>query len=393
MNLNERIRATLKEMGADLVGFADVTDLSADMTGGFVAAVSIAVRLDPSVVREVSNGPTQRYYKEYVRVNDLLDKLCRQIADLLTTCGWRARAIEATTANIDARTLSLPVQHKTIATRAGLGWIGKSALLITEEYGPAIRLGSVLTDAELETGEPIGTSRCGECHKCVDRCPAGAIAGSNWSLGDPRKAIYDAFTCRDTAKRLAGRQGIDATICGICINACPWTQKYISREWSGTKIRQMLTVVEAITDRDVEQAKTLLLEYADSLGFDLSFQDFDGELRILPGDYAHPKGCLLLATYGGRITGCAALRPLEEGICEMKRLYVRPEFRGLGIGRALAEAIIKQARELGYSRMRLDTVPSMETARALYVSLGFEPTDSYRYNPIEGAVFMELKLG
>jgi len=229
MNLNERIRTMLKEQGGDLVGFADVSDLPVDMTGGLPAAVSIAVRLDPSVVSEISLGPTQRYYREYGRVNELLGKLCRQIADLLTTCGRQAEAIEATTEKFDTRTLTMPIQHKTIATRAGLGWIGKSALLITEEYGPAVRLGSVLTDAEFETGEPVGTSLCGGCHRCVDRCPAGAIAGPNWSVGAPRESIYDAFTCRDTAKNLSKHQGIDSTICGICINACPWTQKYISR--------------------------------------------------------------------------------------------------------------------------------------------------------------------
>jgi epoxyqueuosine reductase len=230
MSLNIRIQTTLKEKGADLVGFADVRDLPADMTEGLSAAVSIAVRLDPSIVSEISNGPTQRYYQEYVRVNELLGQLCSQIASLLTTCGKWARAIEATTANFDNGTLSMPVQHKTIATRAGLGWIGKSALLITEEYGSAVRLGSVLTDAELETGEPIVKSRCGECHKCVDFCPAGAITGSNWSLGAPRESMFDAFVCCDTARRLAGRQGIEARICGICINVCPWTQKYISRQ-------------------------------------------------------------------------------------------------------------------------------------------------------------------
>ncbi len=230
MNLNEQIRTMLKEQGADLVGFADVADLPADMTGGLPAAVSIAVRLDPSVVSEISNGPTQRYYKEYGRVNELLGELCRQTADLLITCGRQAEAIEATTGNFDTRTLSMPIQHKTIATRAGLEWIGKSALLITEEYGPAVRLGSVLTDTEVKTGKPIDTSRCGDCHRCVDQCPAGAIAGPNWSVGDPRESIYDAFACRKTAMNLSKHQGIDSTICGICINACPWTQKYISCE-------------------------------------------------------------------------------------------------------------------------------------------------------------------
>lgn len=232
MNLNEIVRNTLKKQGADLVGFADVSDLSTDMTGGFVAAVSIAVRLDQSIVCEISNGPTQRYYKEYKRVNEYLGELCRQTADLLRNYGWNARAIEATTAKFNTRTLSMPVQHKTIATRAGLGWIGKSALLITKEYGPAVRLGSVLTNAEFETGEPINTSRCGDCHKCVDQCPAGAIVGCNWNAGLPRESIYNAFTCRKTAMNLSKAQGIDSTICGICINACPWTQKYISRALS-----------------------------------------------------------------------------------------------------------------------------------------------------------------
>ena len=230
MNLNEQIRISLKEQRADLIGFANVADLPKDMTGGLPLAVSIGIRLDPSVVSEISNGPTQRYYQEYRRINEFIGKLCRQIADLLKTFGWMAKAVEATTDNFDAQTLSMPIQHKTIATRAGLGWIGKSALLITEEYGPAVRLGSVLTNAELETGEPVDTSRCGECCRCLDRCPAGAIVGSNWSVDVPRESIYNAYACRDMASKLSGKQGIVSTICGICINACPWTQKYISRE-------------------------------------------------------------------------------------------------------------------------------------------------------------------
>lgn len=154
----------------------------------------------------------------------------------------------------------------------------------------------------------------------------------------------------------------------------------------------MLRIFSVEEKRDFKSAETLFVEYADSLGFDLSFQGFDEELASLPGDYARPKGCLLLAEYKGQMAGCVAVRQLGEDICEMKRLYVKPEFRGLGIGRALAEAIIEQARKIGYTHMRLDTVPSMEVARELYGSLGFRRISSYRYNPIEGAVFMELKL-
>jgi ribosomal protein S18 acetylase RimI-like enzyme len=154
----------------------------------------------------------------------------------------------------------------------------------------------------------------------------------------------------------------------------------------------MLRIIPVETDKQLELTKTLFTEYADSLDFDLDFQDFEEELAMLPGDYRPPAGCLLLAEYQGEAAGCVALRDLRGGICEMKRLYVKPEFRRLGIGRALADAIIAEAKKRSYARMRLDTAPSMEAARALYMSVGFREIEPYRYNPIEGAVFMELTL-
>jgi len=154
----------------------------------------------------------------------------------------------------------------------------------------------------------------------------------------------------------------------------------------------MLKIYPVKNDEDFEIIKGLFVEYADSLGFELCFQNFDEELANLPGDYAPPDGCLLLATYRDKVAGCVGLRKLSDGICEMKRLYVRPDLQGLKIGRALAEAVIERARSIGYARMRLDTVPSMEVARRLYISLGFNDIEPYRHNPIESAVFMELKL-
>lgn len=142
----------------------------------------------------------------------------------------------------------------------------------------------------------------------------------------------------------------------------------------------------------VKQARELLREYGSLLGVDLSFQDFARELKDLPGAYAAPTGTLLLAFHRGRAAGCVAVREFAPGVCEMKRLYVRHAFRGQKLGRMLAEAAVERARELGYRRIRLDTLPWMEEAIALYRSLGFTEIAPYRANPVPGAVFMELVL-
>jgi ribosomal protein S18 acetylase RimI-like enzyme len=154
-----------------------------------------------------------------------------------------------------------------------------------------------------------------------------------------------------------------------------------------------IAIVEATTPEQIEQVRALFLEYAESLGFSLCFQSFDKELAELPGDYAPPSGRLLLAKSQGEVVGCVALHKLDDETCEMKRLYLRPESRGSGAGRLLAERVIAQARSIGYRRMRLDTVAgTMDAAISLYRRLGFREIAPYRANPIPGALYMELTL-
>jgi ribosomal protein S18 acetylase RimI-like enzyme len=173
-------------------------------------------------------------------------------------------------------------------------------------------------------------------------------------------------------------------------------ENLIANSSSVTSVPSVVNGVDlshAQSPEQITRVRELFLEYAQSLGFSLCFQSFDKELAELPGDYAPPEGRLLLATYDGAPAGCIALHKLAPEICEMKRLYVRPQFRGKGLGRTLAERLIADARHIGYQRLRLDTVePRMKTAVAMYRQLGFREIAPYRPNPIEGALYMELKL-
>ena len=154
----------------------------------------------------------------------------------------------------------------------------------------------------------------------------------------------------------------------------------------------MLTIINVSAFDEVLMVRCLFEEYAASLGVDLCFQGFEKELAGLPGGYAPPQGRLLLALQDGQTAGCVALRALDPGVCEMKRLYVRPDFRSHGVGGALVDRLIQQARQAGYRHMRLDTLPSMAAALVLYRRLGFRSIAPYYQNPVKGAVFLELQL-
>ena len=153
-----------------------------------------------------------------------------------------------------------------------------------------------------------------------------------------------------------------------------------------------LSIVPASTAEQIETIRTLFREYQSHIAVDLCFQSFEQELAALPGAYAPPSGRLLLALWDGQVAGCVALRSLSEGACEMKRLFVRPQFHGMQIGWALAQRIVHEAKEAGYKRMRLDTLPVMQKAQALYETLGFRDIAPYCANPVAGVRYMEKVL-
>lgn len=228
----DSVASDLRELliggGAALVGFADMGRVEAEARHGLPGAVSIAIALTPAIVAGILEAPTEDYAGEYNRRNAMLADLAAAAVAFLEERGYRAAA-NPPSGSSDPATLRTPLPHKTAATRAGLGWIGKCAVLVTPEYGAAVRLTTVLTDAPLPYGEPIDASRCGRCRVCVDVCPGQAATGRDWEVGRPREWLFDAFACRDAAIRVARAAGISRDICGRCVRACPWTEKYLRR--------------------------------------------------------------------------------------------------------------------------------------------------------------------
>jgi epoxyqueuosine reductase QueG len=187
---------------------------------GLPRAVSILMRLDPLVVRGLTSGPTRDYEQEYRRVNAALDDAAGTLADVLTVHGSVAERVQATHDDANG---SAVFPHKTAATVAGLGWVGKTALFVSPRFGPAVRLATVFTDLELPAGDPVTESGCGDCRACVDACPAGCGRDVQWRPGMAREVLFDAGACRHHMARFTH---VEREICGICIAACPLSAQH-----------------------------------------------------------------------------------------------------------------------------------------------------------------------
>ena len=230
--LEQALTDLLTVSGASIVAFADLGDLPPGPRQHLDSAVLIAVALDPRIIRDISSGPTKLYEIEYRQKNELLGKLTQQATKILRGFGFEARPRLATDEDIDWIDLETPLPHKTVATRAGVGWIGKCGLLVTEEYGSAIRLAVVLTDASFTWTQPIGYSMCDDCDECVKACPADAVTGEDWFKGMDRDEFYNAHACHEHILEANKSKGLTNKICGICISVCPYTKKFIRKALS-----------------------------------------------------------------------------------------------------------------------------------------------------------------
>jgi epoxyqueuosine reductase QueG len=224
------ISAFLQDRGVAIHGFADLSPIPTEERYGFPRSIAFAFPIAKAILEQIKSGPTIDYFNEYNRLNDLLTTTAKELEAFIVSFGCKALAIDDTTRQYDTKALKTLLPHKTSAILAGLGWIGKCDLLITEKFGSGIRLGTVLTDMPLETGKPTLESECGNCRTCFELCPAKAIVGKNWKLGTKREELYDAFTCRTTARKLSDAIGANHSICGICIANCPRTLRYVKSD-------------------------------------------------------------------------------------------------------------------------------------------------------------------
>jgi epoxyqueuosine reductase QueG len=214
----EKIRQRIIEWGANLVGFADLSEYVPAKINSLKNAVSIAVRLSDPIIDEVIQGPTLEYAYHHHVVSALLNEIALKTSNLIQSSGYKAFPVPVSQTT-DRAMLSAAIPHKTAATRAGLGWVGKNSLLVTPEFGPRVRLVTVLSDYPFEWDSPVEESRCNTCNECVGICPLKAINGKNWRIGMGRGDLLDAELCSLLIEE--NRKFFDAPICGRCLSICP----------------------------------------------------------------------------------------------------------------------------------------------------------------------------
>ena len=226
MDLTTELKNLLLRHGAEVVGIGNLKEIE---ECNYDIGIAVAVPLHRNIVRDLLDAPTKEYYDMYYTLNQRLNEIVLLGEEFLKERGFTAYAQTTDRVEISSdRRTKLP--HKTVATRAGLGWIGKNGLLVTEEFGPAIRISSLLTNAPLECDSPVNASLCGECSLCIDNCPARALYGTLWEVGKPRESIVNVEKCYNKQMEIMYKAtGIETDLCGKCFAICRYTRRYLGQ--------------------------------------------------------------------------------------------------------------------------------------------------------------------
>ncbi|MDR1060015.1 MAG: GNAT family N-acetyltransferase [Clostridiales bacterium] len=381
----EELTATVKNallaLGADIVGFGDISELPPSVREGLPVGISIAVKYPKAVIRGISELPTREYREWYDRLNRRLDMIASQGAELLV--GRGCRAIAQTRARVGAgeTEYSTVLPHKTVATRAGIGWIGKCALLVTKQYGSMVRLSSILTDAPLDLAEPTNKSLCGDCRACASACPAGAVSGKLWEAGLYRDEFFDPIKCRKTARERAMKGfGGEGSICGKCIEACPHTRGYL--DGGGAPDEAALRPVGPADVPDaVDMAWRVFSEFEAPCYAQEGIDEFRRFLDGLPQNAElQMTGCWK----DSALIGLIAVRPP----CHIALLFVDKAHHRQGIARLLWKSVL--AAEAFAGGHGAATVNSSPYAVEIYKRLGFVPTSEEQ--TVNGMRFVPMRF-
>lgn len=370
MTLSEEIRSKLLDKGASVVGFADLGELPEEDRRGYRYGIVIAVALAPEVVMGIRNGPTIEYYHEYKEKNNLLNELGKTAEGILMDKGFDALAKTTDVVKEDETNWTTELPHKTVATRAGIGWIGKCALLVTKEFGSAIRITSVLTNAELDTGEAINNSRCGECTICKDACPGNAVSGELWEVNKYRDEFFNPFNCRKAAREKAARIGVQATLCGQCIYKCPWTQHYLKNSLHSViggleLLPQVKPLWEGLREHHGNKSK----EFSENLR-NRSFENRVADFGHKAADHTFRIELISVDKFNSPIAYCISSLG-NDHVGEVESIYIEPDYRGLYIGDLLMRNALKWMDDNGAKSKKLSVVAGNDVL-GFYEKYGFK---------------------
>lgn len=381
------LQSELISAGAWKVLPADLSSVPAEQRQGFPRALSISVAVDLKLVNRLAIGVDPAYCDEYDRLNGLLDRLASLAEEKIRAAGFSALALTRDRVAYSYQQHATVLPHKTVATRAALGWIGKNALLITKERGGSVRLISVLTDAPLVTPEPINVSLCGSCTACLSNCPGKAPKGPNWTIEADREEFFDMLSCRRVCLERTWKVKPGYSLCGLCIAVCPYTRIAIEQEGNSW----LFPVPEFATLADLPAILALQkLAFheeglrCDNMEISPLTQSLD-ELADQYSDQSRPMVILKL-TEDRRIIG--SVRAYEkDGTAYIDRLVVHPDYQKRGYGKRLMKSI-----ESCYHGARFELFTGEESLENIrfYEGLGYRRFDVKEFDKVRLA-FLEKK--